>query len=141
MDPTLGEVLDDRRGVPFYRQIIDRVLLGLAAGRLGPGDRLPTVRQLAVDLQINPNTVSKAYRELELVGIVETRPGDGTFVVGKQPKQPEVERRRQLDRLCRDLITQAQGLGFSLDELLDTLKEFRDDNDHKNERKLGRRAS
>ena len=72
--------LDLSSGVPFYRQIIDQVLLGVADGRLSPGAQLPTVRQLAVDLSVNLNTVAKAYREMEIRGIVETQQGTGTFV-------------------------------------------------------------
>src|SRR5215475_1914429 len=83
-------------GVPAYRQIIDQVHAGLASGSLAPGDQLPTVRQLAVDLAINPNTVMRAYRELELVGILETQQGTGTFVAEKMPKKNDAERARQL---------------------------------------------
>ena len=76
--------LDMKSGVPFYRQIIDQVKSTMATGRLKPGERLPTVRQLAVDLSINPNTVSRAYTELELTGLVETQMGSGTFISHKQ---------------------------------------------------------
>ena len=72
--------LDAASEVPFYRQIIEQVLLAVADGRLKPGTQLPTVRQLAVDLSINLNTVAKAYREMEIRGIVETQQGTGTFV-------------------------------------------------------------
>ena len=72
--------LDLHSGVPVYRQIIDQVLGGMAAGTLGAGDQLPTVRQVAVDLSINPNTVVRAYRELEIRGVLETQQGTGTFI-------------------------------------------------------------
>ncbi len=87
--------LDLKSGVPFYRQIIDQVKSAIAMGRLEPGDRLPTVRQLAVDLSVNPNTVSRAYTELELTGLVETHMGSGTFVGHKKVEQDEVESRLQ----------------------------------------------
>src|SRR5271168_1458763 len=76
--------LDLRSGVPVYRQIIDQVRAGMAAGTLAAGDQLPTVRQLAVDLAINPNTVLRAYRELELGGMIETHQGTGTFISNKK---------------------------------------------------------
>jgi len=117
--------LDTRSGVPFYRQIIDRVMLGLADGTLDTGDKLPTVRSLAVDLQVNPNTVARAYHDLELVGVVETRRGSGTFVASLRPRVPELERQRQLEQLCTGLVAEAQGLGFSIEELVETLRELR----------------
>ena len=79
-----GLKLDLRSGVPVYRQIIDQVRGGIAGGTLAAGDQLPTVRQLAVDLAINPNTVLKAYRELELGGALETHQGTGTFISNKE---------------------------------------------------------
>ena len=71
--------IDLHSGVPVYRQLIDQVRSGIASGSLTAGDQLPTVRQLAVDLEINPNTVMRAYRELELGGLLETHQGTGTF--------------------------------------------------------------
>src|SRR5436853_7372535 len=78
--------LDLRSGVPVYRQIIDQVIGGIAAGTLACGDQLPTVRQLAVDLSINPNTVIRAYRELEIRGLLETQQGTGPFTVPQKIK-------------------------------------------------------
>jgi len=88
--------LDLRSGVPVYRQLIDQVLGAIAAGTLAPGDQIPTVRQVAVDLSINPNTVVRAYRELEIRGTLETQQGTGTFVSHQKVKRYDVERRRQL---------------------------------------------
>lgn len=122
---TFDVPLDTRSGVPYYRQIIDRVMLGLADGTLATGDRLPTVRGLAVRLMVNPNTVARAYHDLELLGVVETRPGSGTYVASGRPRAPEQERQRQLDRLSRDTAAKAEGLGLSLDELIETLQELR----------------
>ena len=78
--PAFRFRLDLQSGVPVYRQIIDQVRGGIASGALSVGDQLPTVRQLAVDLSINPNTVVRAYRELELGGLLETHQGTGTFI-------------------------------------------------------------
>src|SRR6516165_2494715 len=95
--------LDLGSGVPVYRQIIDQVTGGMAAGALTAGDQLPTVRQLAVDLEINPNTVIRAYRELEIRGVLETHQGTGTFISQQKVKRDEVERRRQLCQLVSEL--------------------------------------
>src|SRR6266542_4558925 len=103
--------LDPRSGVPVYRQIIDQVTGGIAAGALAPGDQLPTVRQLAVDLSINPNTVTRAYRELEIRGVLETEQGTGTFVSEQKVKSNEVERRRQLGQLVTEFVSRAGASG------------------------------
>ena len=115
--------LDLKSGVPFYRQIIDQVRTAIATGRVDPGDRLPTVRQLAVDLSVNPNTVSRAYTELELTGLVETQMGSGTFVGHKQVQQDEVERRRMLDQICQEFLSRASSYGFTLEDILENLKQ------------------
>src|SRR5690349_2208164 len=104
--------LDEHSGVPVYRQIIDQVMGGIAAGILEGGHQLPTVRQVAVDLQINPNTVVRAYRELEIRGVLETQQGTGTFVSHKKVTQNEVERRRQLGQLVSELVSRAAAAGF-----------------------------
>src|ERR1700694_3240035 len=90
--------IDLRSGMPVYRQLIDQVRSGIASGSLSAGAQLPTVRQLAVDLAINPNTVMRAYRELELGGLLETHQGTGTFISAQKLRGGEVERARQLDR-------------------------------------------
>ena len=115
--------LDLRSGVPVYRQIIDQVLGGMAAGALGPGHQLPTVRQVAVDLSINPNTVMRAYRELEIRGVLETQQGTGTFISHQKVKRDEVERRRQLSQLASEFVSRAGAAGFTVEELLEELNE------------------
>jgi GntR family transcriptional regulator len=117
--------LDPKSGVPFYRQIIDQVKAAIATGAIGPGDRLPTVRQLAVDLSVNPNTVSRAYTELELTGLVETQMGSGTFVGQQEVEGDEVERRRLLDRLCQEFLSRVSSHGFTLEDVLQTLEQRR----------------
>src|SRR5882724_814122 len=96
--------LDLQSGVPVYRQIIDQVMGGIAAGVLPPGEQLPTVRQVAVDLAINPNTVSRAYRELEIRGVLETQQGTGTFIGNQKVKRDQVEHQRQLDQLVSEFV-------------------------------------
>jgi DNA-binding transcriptional regulator YhcF (GntR family) len=116
--------LDLHSGVPVYRQIIDQVLVGIASGALQGGDQLPTVRQLAVDLAINPNTVVRAYRELEIRGILTTQQGTGTFITTKKVKRDEVERQRQLVQIAGEYVARAGAMGFTGQELLDALKEI-----------------
>ena len=118
--------LDVKSGVPFYRQIIDQVKIAIASGKLETGDRLPTVRQLAVDLSVNPNTVSRAYTELELTGLVETQMGSGTFVGSQEVKQDDVERQRMLDQICQELLSRASSYGFSIDDVLKGLEQRKD---------------
>ena len=115
--------LDTSSGVPFYRQIIDQVLLGVADGRLTPGTQLPTVRQLAVDLSVNLNTVAKAYREMEIRGIVDTQQGTGTFISTRRAERKSSERRKALDGLVDRFVSLASSNGFSLDELAEALTE------------------
>ncbi len=117
--------LDIKSGVPFYRQIIDQVKAAMATEAIAPGDRLPTVRQLAVDLSINPNTVSRAYTELELTGLVETQMGSGTFVGSRPVERNDIERRRILDQLCQEFLSRVSTHGFTLEEVLENLEQRR----------------
>src|SRR5215469_6420078 len=119
--------LDLASGVPVYRQIIDQVLGGIAAGTLVPGTQLPTVRQLAVDLSINPNTVVRAYRELEIRGVLETQQGTGTFISHQKVKRDEVERARQLNQLVSEFVACAGAGGFTVKELVGELRERQSD--------------
>ena len=115
--------IDPSSGVPFYRQIIDQIKYAIASGGLKPGDQLPTVRQLAVDLAINPNTVSKAYSQLEILGILDTQQGSGTFISKQEVKVSELERQEKLDTLCREFISSAASYGFTLEELIEALRD------------------
>ena len=115
--------LDDRSGVPVYRQLIDQVMGGMAAGALAAGHQLPTVRQVAVDLSINPNTVVRAYRELEIRGVLETQQGTGTFISHQKVKRDDVERERQLTQLVADFVARAGAAGFTIEDLLEQLRE------------------
>ena len=96
----------------------------MAAGSLSSGDQLPTVRQLAVDLAINPNTVLRAYRELELGGFLETQQGTGTFITQKKPRRDDVERERQLNQLVGEFLARAGAAGFTAEDLLKQLREL-----------------
>jgi GntR family transcriptional regulator len=116
--------LDLHTGVPVYRQLIDQVRTGVASGSLNAGDQLPTVRQLAVDLAINPNTVMRAYRELELGGLLETHQGTGTFISERKPEKKSVERERQLGQMANEFAARAGAAGFTLEEVIDRLQEL-----------------
>jgi GntR family transcriptional regulator len=115
--------IDPASGVPFYRQVIDQIKYAIARDELKPGDQLPTVRQLAVDLAINPNTVSKAYSQLEILGILQTQQGSGTYISTQKVEVPDLERQKKLDTLCRDFISSAASYGFMLDELIEALRD------------------
>ena len=122
--PPLRFRLDLHSGVPVYRQIIDQVRGGVASGALAVGDQLPTVRQLAVDLAINPNTVVRAYRELELGGLLETHQGTGTFISAQKIRGGNEERARQLARIAEDAVARAGAAGFKVGELIEELREL-----------------
>jgi GntR family transcriptional regulator len=124
---TFGFQLDLRSGVPVYRQIMDQVLGAMASGRLASGDQLPTVRQLAVDLSINPNTVIRAYRELEIRGFLDTHQGSGTFITAQPVQQDNEERQRKLDAIVSDAIARAGADGFTARQVLDRLQELLDE--------------
>ena len=116
--------LDLRSGVPVYRQLIDQVLGAIASGTLHSGDQLPTVRQAAVDLEINPNTVIRAYRELEIRGILTTHQGTGTFVSHERVESSTAERQRQLSQLVGDFVARAGAAGFMVREMIGRLEEL-----------------
>lgn len=119
---SLSFHLDPKSGVPFYKQIILQVELAIADGRLTSNDQLPTVRSLAVDLKINPNTVARAYNEMEIRGIVHTQQGTGTFISDKKFKLSDVEREQFLEGLVQPFASKALSYGFAYDELCLALK-------------------
>jgi len=116
--------IDLHSGVPIYRQLIDQVRGGIASGALSAGDQLPTVRQLAVDLQINPNTVMRAYRELELGGVLETHQGTGTFIANKKIERSSAERDRQLTQLAGEFAARVGAAGLALEDLIERLRDL-----------------
>ena len=104
--------------------LINQVCGGVATRTLNPGDQLPTVRQLAVDLAINPNTVARAYRELEFAGLVETHQGTGTFIGTQKVRAGDAERERQLHQIVADCVSRAGALGFTTEDLIGQLREL-----------------
>jgi GntR family transcriptional regulator len=112
-------------GIPVYKQIINHVCSALASGALKEGDRLPTIRHLQAQLDVNPNTVAKAYRELELKGIISSERGNGSFI--KSGAEPErlsaAERRERLEGFYRRMLTEAAGSGLTEYDLTNYIKE------------------
>ena len=119
----LAITLDTGSDLPLYRQIVDHVWLEVAEGTMDPGQRLPTVRQCAIDLGVHPDTVARAYKQLELLGVIVRRGGDGTFVGLKPADKNELQRQAALAALCGDVLSRIGKLGFSLKEFVDTLNE------------------
>ena len=110
--------LDSKSGVPIYRQIQDQIRYGVASGLLTPGEQLPTVRALAVELSVNPNTVIKAYSELEREGLLATEQGSGTFVSAEPTAAvPEENRQAKLESLCSEFLANAARYGFSFEDI------------------------
>ena len=115
-------VLDPKTGIPFYRQIIDQIKYGIASGSLLAGEQLPTVRALAVELKVNLNTVTKAYKELEIQNILATQQGTGTFIGRTDIKIPEKERTKKLQSICNEFTSIAFSYGFSTDDIINYLQ-------------------
>ena len=107
---------------PIYAQIVRQAREAVARGTLRPGDQLPTVRELALDLVINPNTIALAYREMERTGLVYTKRGRGTFIAEIQSPAPPEERRRQLQKHVDAFLTEATHLGLSEQEILEAIR-------------------
>lgn len=122
---TLKLQLDAGSDLPLYRQIVDHVWLEVIEDRLHPGQRLPTVRQLAITLGVHLDTVGRAYRELELLGVVHTRRGEGTVVGLKASQQAELERQRRLEALCTRAADEARAIGCTIGDVVELLTEMR----------------
>jgi GntR family transcriptional regulator len=108
---------DTTSRVPIYRQLIEQVRSGVARGRIQPGDRLPSVRQLSRELVVNPNTVARAYTELEREGTLITQQGRGVFVAQPRSDLTKRARQNQLEASLEQLLVEAVHLGFSAEEL------------------------
>ena len=115
--------LDPKSGVPFYRQIIDQIRYGVASGSLKVGEQLPTVRALAVELKVNLNTVSKAYRELEIQSVLESQQGTGTFIGSVNVRVTKEERQNKLAIICSEFLSIAASYGFSIEDMINELKQ------------------
>lgn len=114
--------LDIKSGVPFYRQIVDQIRYAIASRQLLPGEQLPTVRDLAVQLEINPNTARKAYSELEILGVLDTQQGTGTFVAERKIEIAEAEKDRMLGQICDELVARGHQYNLTPEQIVDHLQ-------------------
>jgi DNA-binding transcriptional regulator YhcF (GntR family) len=117
--------LADPSAGPVALQIVENIWLAVVDGTLETGERLPTVRQLAIALGVTPRAVERAYRQLQERGVVSTRPGEGTFVALVPASAEEQARHREFAALCREAVQRAHGLGYGVDELIDALTDYR----------------
>ena len=112
-----------KSGIPVYRQIINQACAAVAAGTFKLGDQLPTIRALSERLQVNPNTVAKAYRELELKGIIVSERGSGSFIQAPPPAPQVKAKKAKLKDLYHRLLTEAASSGLTESELLTFIKQ------------------
>ncbi|MDR3335847.1 MAG: GntR family transcriptional regulator [Treponema sp.] len=111
LEPGISFSLDQENGVPIYRQVIQQIEYAILSGRMSCGDKLPTIRSLAVELRINPNTIAKAYNELEIRGIVSTQVGSGTFISDKKPEGEADVRKTKILGIFHRFIQDMADLG------------------------------
>ena len=116
--------LDPTGDVPIYRQIIRQIEYGILSGRLKSGDKLPTIRSLAVELKANPNTIARAYGELEIRGILATQVGSGTYISDKKPEPEEDTRSRKIREELSRFMRQMVDLGVGKTELLTMIESY-----------------
>jgi GntR family transcriptional regulator len=116
--------LDTVNGTPIYRQIIQQIEYAILSGRMRPGDRLPTIRSLAVELKTNPNTIAKAYGELEIRGILATQVGSGTYISDKKPVIEDDSLNRKIREVAGRFIQEMQNLGVEKRELIKLIESY-----------------
>jgi GntR family transcriptional regulator len=115
-------ILDKESPVPFYRQIVDMILMGISTKSILPGEKLPTIREASVNLEVNPNTIAKAYTQLRLMGVLDTQQGSGVFVSRlPHPQRSLAEKNKAIDALCSDFVGRAQLLDIGIEELIEHL--------------------
>ncbi|MDR1025218.1 MAG: GntR family transcriptional regulator [Treponema sp.] len=119
-------VLDQTSGTPVYRQVIRQIENGVLSGRLKTGDKLPTIRALAVDLKINPNTIAKAYGELEIRGILATQVGSGTYIADKRPEPEEDMLGAKIGETLGRFMREMRDLGLDKKEILRLIRAWED---------------
>jgi len=115
--------INPKSALPIYRQIIHQIRRCVAAGLLAPGDQLPSVRELAARLLVNPNTVARVYRDLERDGLLETRRGQGTYISAEAAAMAESDRRRLVAEKLQDVATDVRSFGLSEKAALDLFRE------------------
>ncbi|MDR0730351.1 MAG: GntR family transcriptional regulator [Treponema sp.] len=117
--------LDPVNGVPIYRQIIQQIEYAILSERMRPGDKLPTIRSLAVELKINPNTIARAYGELEIRGILATQVGSGTYIADRKPVLEDNGRNRKIREVLDRFTGEMEALGVSKEELAEMVRKGR----------------
>jgi GntR family transcriptional regulator len=119
---AMFDSVDPKSAIPIYRQITDQIRWRVAAGVFAPGDRLPSVRELASQLLVNPNTIAKVYRDLERDGLLETRRGDGTYISSDAVALAESERSRIIEDELRAIARDVRAFGLSDDAAMDLFR-------------------
>ena len=118
--------IDFSSGIPAYRQIINYIYAAIADGTLQEGERLPTVKELTEQLNVNPNTITRAYRELDLKGVITRKRGTGSFISISQAKAPKLtvkQTKTKLDELFGRMIAEAKDKGIMEDQLMKYMQE------------------
>jgi len=118
--------LDPSNAVPIYRQIIQQIEYAILSGRMKPGDRLPTIRSLSVDLKTNPNTIAKAYSELEIRGILVTQVGSGTYISDKKPVLDDDSLNKKIREVLGRFIQEMHDLGVEKRELVSLITQYKE---------------
>jgi len=123
-EQSVSFTLDNANGSPIYRQIIQQIEYAILSGRMRPGDRLPTIRSLAVELKTNPNTIAKAYGELEIRGILATQVGSGTYISDKKPVVEDDSLNRKIREVLTRFAQEMRDLGVEKRELVRLVESF-----------------
>jgi len=121
---NINFTLDNANGAPIYRQIIQQIEYAILSGRMRPGDRLPTIRSLAVELKTNPNTIARAYGELEIRGILATQVGSGTYIADKKPVVEDDSLNRKIREVLGRFVQEMRDLGVEKRELVRLVESF-----------------
>jgi GntR family transcriptional regulator len=121
---TINFILDQSNGTPIYRQIIQHIEYAILSGRMKPGDKLPTIRSLAVELKTNPNTIAKAYGELEIRGILATQVGSGTYISDKKPVIEDDSLNRKIREVLGRFVQELKALGVGKRELVKLIDSY-----------------
>lgn len=124
IESAINFSLDTENGTPIYRQIIQQIEYAILSGRMKSGDRLPTIRSLAVDLKTNPNTIAKAYNELEIRGILATQVGSGTYISDKKPVVEEDSLNRKIREVLGRFVQELKSLGVEKRELVKLIDSY-----------------
>jgi GntR family transcriptional regulator len=117
LESNINFSLNPANGVPIYRQIIQQIEYAILSNRMRPGDRLPTIRSLAVELKTNPNTIAKAYGELEIRGVLATQVGSGTYISDKKPVMEDDSLNRKIEEVLARFMHEMRDLGVEKREL------------------------